>query len=48
MRRVKRAKEPGVFDTRCRKRGQDWLNNHAIYRRPKDYWSEFEPDLRGL
>jgi hypothetical protein len=46
MKRVKPVNEPATFDARCRKRGRKWLKAHAKYRRPMDYWSEFEPDLR--
>lgn len=46
MKRVKKAKEPATFDTRCRQRGVAWLKGHPVYDRPYDYWSEFEPDLR--
>jgi hypothetical protein len=38
--------EPVAFEERCRKRGQAWLDAHRTYDRPKDYWTEFEPDLR--
>jgi len=38
--------EPRNFDTRCRKRGRAWLAENPDYVRPKDYWTEFEPDLR--
>jgi hypothetical protein len=38
--------EPDTFDERCRKRGQAWLTNNPTYKRPNDYWTEFEPDLR--
>jgi hypothetical protein len=46
MRRVKPAPEPANFDARSRKRGQRWLKANPKYSRPKDYWSEFEPQLR--
>ena len=46
MKRVKPVAEPATFDTRCRKRGRKWLRANPNYRRPKDYWSEFEPQLR--
>lgn len=46
MKRVKPLKEPANFDARCRKRGQSWLTANPTFRRPKDYWSEFEPQLR--
>ena len=38
--------EPATFDQRCRKRGRAWLAEHDDYDRPRDYWSEFEPNLR--
>ena len=47
MKRVRPVDEPATFDTRCRKRGRTWLNANPTYRRPKDYWSEFEPQLRA-
>jgi len=46
MRRVKPGDEPKTFNARCRSRGRKWLREHPKYRRPHDYWSEFEPDLR--
>ncbi len=45
MKRVKPVREPATFDARCRKRGRKWLKANPNYRRPKDYWSEFEPEL---
>ena len=49
---VKRAvlkPEPANFDLKCRKKGQAWLakNPKATRKakRPKDFWSEFRPDL---
>ncbi len=47
MKRVKSTKEPTKFDERCRKRGRKWLKENPKYRRPKNYWSEFEPQLRA-
>lgn len=47
MKRFKRVAEPANFDARCRKRGRAWLKKHPKYRRPADYWSEFEPELRN-
>jgi hypothetical protein len=45
--RVRPRPEPANFDRRCRKRGRQWLKTHPDYQgRPRDYWSEFEPDLR--
>lgn len=46
MIRVPKPKEPDDFDDRCRTRGRRWLKEHPGYERPRDYWSEFEPDLR--
>jgi len=46
MKRFKPVTEPDNFDSRCRKRGRAWLKKHPKYRRPADYWSEFEPKLR--
>ena len=47
MIRVKKSKEPHGFDERCRKRGCQWLADHPGYKRPRDYWSEFEAQLRS-
>jgi hypothetical protein len=47
MIRVPRPREPDTFDERCRQRGRRWLKAHPGYARPRDYWSEFEPDLRA-
>jgi hypothetical protein len=38
--------EPPAWDQRCRQRGQRWLTNHPDYKRPNDYWTAFEADLR--
>lgn len=38
--------EPETFDERCRVRGREWLTQNSDFDRPKDFWSEFEPDLR--
>jgi hypothetical protein len=46
MKRFKKTAEPPNFDARCRKRGGTWLASNPVYKRPKDYWSEFEPQLR--
>ncbi len=46
MKRFKPMVEPANFDARCRKRGRAWLKANPKYRRPRDYWSEFEPELR--
>lgn len=46
MIRVRPPVEPVTFDVRCRQRGQKWLKEHPEYSRPKDYWSEFEGELR--
>ncbi|MBK6726043.1 MAG: hypothetical protein IPG63_02095 [Xanthomonadales bacterium] len=44
---VKRSPEPSQFDTKCRKAGKAWLKLQArpLAGRPKDYWSQFRPDL---
>lgn len=47
MIRVSKPKEPDTFDERCRKRGRQWLKDNPGYQRPRDYWSEFEPELRA-
>lgn len=36
-----------MFETRCRQRGRQWLERNPGYDRPRDYWSEFEPDLHN-
>ena len=46
MRHVKPVDEPAAFDARCRRRGRTWLKANPKYQRPRDYWSEFEPELR--
>src|SRR5438105_14519638 len=46
MIRVLPQQEPAKFDERCRQRGLLWLGANPGYQRPKDYWSEFEPELR--
>ena len=49
MIRVKPRSEPTNFHGRCRKRGRRWLRAHKGYvGRPRDYWSEFEPQLRRV
>ncbi|MGH9763713.1 MAG: hypothetical protein ACREAC_23010, partial [Blastocatellia bacterium] len=47
MIRFTRAPEPKMWDKRCRQRGRRWLNGHPRYERPKDYWAQFEPELRS-
>src|SRR5262249_50095650 len=46
MQRFRKAKEPARFDERCRRRGRKWLQENPVYDRPRDYWTEFEPELR--
>ena len=48
MMRFRRRAEPEMFDERCRRPGQAWLASHPGYDRPRDYWSEFEPELRDV
>jgi len=43
--RFSRFPEPSAFDTRCRRRGRDWLVGRGSQELP-DYWSEFRHDLR--
>jgi hypothetical protein len=46
--RVRPRPEPPRFDERCRRRGRKWLEAHPDQPgRPRDYWSEFEPELRA-
>jgi hypothetical protein len=48
MIRVAPTPEPAEFDENCRRRGWAWLDEHAeVERRPRDYWSKFEPELRA-
>jgi hypothetical protein len=45
--RVRPRREPKGFHERCRERGRRWLAEHPDYNStPRDYWSEFEPQLR--
>jgi hypothetical protein len=37
--------EPPEFDGRCRQQGRQWLEAHPEDRRPKDFWSDFKPQL---
>jgi hypothetical protein len=46
MKRVMPAKAPAGFRDRCREPGRNWLKANPSYRRPRDYWSQFEPQLR--
>ena len=48
MIRVRPQMEPANFDDRCRKGGRQWIKDNPGYDRPRDYWSEFEPDLRKV
>jgi hypothetical protein len=48
MKRFREVQEPATFDARCRQRGQVWLAQNQGYDRPRDYWTEFEPDLRKV
>ena len=47
MLRVDRGRlaEPGDFDARCRKPGNEWLAAHPAGQRPRDYWSPFKGRL---
>lgn len=40
-----RPQEPPEFEARCRQRGNQWLAKHPNAVRPKDYWTEFKPQL---
>jgi hypothetical protein len=46
MMRFKPYPEPANWNDRCRKRGRKWLKENPGYDRPKDYWTEFEGELR--
>lgn len=45
---VRRPREPKAFDARCRAEGKRWLAANPITsgKEPKDFWSQFEPELR--
>jgi hypothetical protein len=45
---VRRPREPKSFDERCRIKGKKWLRANSVKsgKRPKDFWSQFEPQLR--
>lgn len=45
---VHRPREPKNFDARCRAEGKNWLAANPITsgKPPKDFWSQFEPELR--
>ncbi len=45
MRPFEQPPEPPMFDERCRQRGNRWLADHLGAKRPKDYWTEFKPQL---
>jgi len=39
--------EPAAFDTECRQKGRQWIEDHPNAEgRPPDYWSLFRGDLR--
>lgn len=40
-----RPQEPPEFEERCRQRGKRWLTENPNAKRPKDYWTEFRPQL---
>lgn len=46
---VTRSPEPPTFDERCRLQGNAWVTMKCLadqdYKRPRDYWSQFLPDL---
>ena len=46
---VRRPREPKTFDARCRKPGKKWLMTNPVTsgKEPKDFWSQFEPELRA-
>jgi hypothetical protein len=45
---VRRPREPKTFDTICRAEGTKWLNANPVTagKEPRDFWSQFEPELR--
>lgn len=47
VKRFQPTPEPDDFDTRCRQPGVRWLQENPGYSRPKDYWSQFEDQLRN-
>lgn len=48
MIQVRRPREPETFDARCRAEGKKWLKVNPVTsgKEPKDFWSQFEPELR--
>jgi hypothetical protein len=46
---VRRPREPKTFDAQCRAKGKKWLEANPIAsgKEPKDFWSQFEPELRA-
>jgi hypothetical protein len=40
-----RPPQPPKFSERCHQRGNQWLEEHPNVVRPKDYWTEFKPEL---
>jgi len=47
MKRFQPTAEPADFNARCREPGLLWLQQNPEYDRPRDYWSQFENDLRN-
>ncbi len=45
MKHFDQPPEPPEFDERCRQRGNRWLEEHTRAERPRDYWTEFKPQL---
>ena len=45
MIRFEKPPEPPEFDEKCRKPGNQWLRKNPNSERPRDYWSEFKPEL---
>ena len=40
--------EPTEFHEGCRVKGQAWLAQHPDFKRPKDFWTPFEPSLHQV
>jgi len=47
VKRFAPSPEPDDFDTRCRQPGIRWLQENPGYERPRNYWSQFERQLRN-
>lgn len=48
MKRFEPSEEPTDFNKKTRQPGNKWLENHPKAKRPRDYWTQFKPELAAV